>query len=801
MKAKPIVTLLAIFVITLVASQLAPPALPSWPATHALASTLDASSPAPIPITPVESDHPYKDNENKTWTLNNDSSFNAGRIHFSRIEIEDGVESIQILDMNNQLIQEITTSAPGGMWSDIVPGLAVKIVFKSDGSGQYWDKYWGFKVDQLDPMNYTSVTYSPHPYADNWDDTKTLINPTPTETATRVHFDRIELEAGVDYIIIRDINNVPYQWITGAYAGGFTSKAVPGPALRVQLVSDGSGRAWGYNAAAVLGTSAADPADFPPSSPTLAESDHNYASNTDRTWILTNPDLSAVSSKVHFSQIEIDNDGGPWGTALDYLYILDASDTVIQTLNGGLHDFWTDYVPGRVVKIRLVSDSGQNWWGFRADAIVNSVSHPGLAQSDHPYALNTDKTWLITNPDLSAVSSKVHFSQIEIDNDGGPWGTALDYLYILDAGDTVIQTLSGGLHDFWTDYVPGRVVKIRLVSDSGQNWWGFRADDIRSAPPTPILASIDPTSIAAGSPGFTLTVTGASFVPESVVRWDSTNLATAFVSDSRLTAAIPAALVATKGNVSIAIYSPGAPGTGQSNALQFAVLNPVSTLTSLSKTTAMVGNGTFTLELTGSNFVPSSVARWDGADLATTFVNGTQFRAVVPAGLLATAGTFNVTVFNPTPGGGSTAAQVFTVNNPMPTLNSVSPTTAVAHRSFTLTVNGTNFNHSSVIRWGGANLPTTYVSATRLTCEVPVDMLPGPGSVGVTVLNRCAGRWRNQFTNRCRQGQVVPAPDPESPIAETLRPEPAGCRGGCGRGWTTEPRSHLIHCPPRRHLR
>ena len=735
MKTKPIVALSIVLVSTLIAGQLGILALPLWPAPRALASTLDASSLAPIPITPVESDHPYKDNENKTWTINNNSGFNAGRIHFSRIEIEDGVESIQILDMSNQVIQEITTSAHAGMWSDIVPGLAVKIVFKSDGSGQYWDKYWGFRIDQLDPVNYTSVAYSPHPYANGWNDTKTLINSTPTQTATRVHFDRIELEPGVDYIIIRDINNVPYQWITGSYAGGFTSKAVPGPAIRVQLVSDGSGRAWGYNVDAVLGSSGADTADTPPSRSTLVESDHNYASNTDRTWIVTNPDPNAVSSKIHFSRIEIENNYNN-GDGMDTLYILDASDTIIQTLRGKYADFWSDYIPGRVVKIRLVSNNdGDNWWGFRADAIVNSVSNPGLAQSHHPYFSNTDQTWLIINPDLSATSSKAHFSWIDIENNYNN-GDGMDTLYILDASDTIIQTLRGKYADFWSDYIPGRVVKIRLVSNNdGDNWWGFRADDIRSSPPTPILTSIDPVSIAAGSPGFTLTVTGAGFVPESIVRWDSTNLATTFVSESQFAAAVPASLVATKGNANITVYSPGAPGTGQSNALQFAVLNPLPALTSLNKTTAMAGDGAFTLELTGGNFVPSSVARWEGADLATTFVSGTLLRAAMPASLLAAAGTFNVTAFNPSPGGGSSQTQVFTVNNPTPTLNSVSPTTAVVHRSFTLTVNGSNFNRSSVIRWLGAALPTTYASATRLTCEVPANVLSMPGSITVTVFN------------------------------------------------------------------
>jgi hypothetical protein len=57
--------------------------------------------------------------------------------------------------------------------------------------------------------------------------------------------------------------------------------------------------------------------------------------------------------------------------------------------------------------------------------------------------------------------------------------------------------------------------------------------------------------------------------------------------------------------------------------------------------------------VTGTNFVLSSVVRWNGADRATTFVSPTQLRAVIPATDLLMAGTARVTVFNPPPGGGT----------------------------------------------------------------------------------------------------------------------------------------------------
>ena len=134
--------------------------------------------------------------------------------------------------------------------------------------------------------------------------------------------------------------------------------------------------------------------------------------------------------------------------------------------------------------------------------------------------------------------------------------------------------------------------------------------------------------------------------------------------------------------------------------------NPVPTTTNISPTTITIGNPAFTLIVNGTNFLTSSVVRFAGTAKTTTYVSATQLTAAIPASDLTTAGTYNITVFNPTPGGGTSNAQVLTVNssasNPVPTTTSVSPTTkTVGDTAFTLTVNGTNFLTSSVVRFAG----------------------------------------------------------------------------------------------------
>ena len=67
-----------------------------------------------------------------------------------------------------------------------------------------------------------------------------------------------------------------------------------------------------------------------------------------------------------------------------------------------------------------------------------------------------------------------------------------------------------------------------------------------------------------------------------------------------------------------------------------------------------------TITLTGTNFIPQSVARFGITRLATTFVNETTLTAIIPASLL-NFGSFDITVANPPPGGGLSNSRTFTV--------------------------------------------------------------------------------------------------------------------------------------------
>jgi len=77
------------------------------------------------------------------------------------------------------------------------------------------------------------------------------------------------------------------------------------------------------------------------------------------------------------------------------------------------------------------------------------------------------------------------------------------------------------------------------------------------------------------------------------------------------------------------------------------------TITSANPNTANSGGANSTITLTGTNFLPASIVRFNGVDLPTTYVSGTRLQATIPASNIALAGRAVVFVFNPVAGGGN----------------------------------------------------------------------------------------------------------------------------------------------------
>jgi len=194
----------------------------------------------------------------------------------------------------------------------------------------------------------------------------------------------------------------------------------------------------------------------------------------------------------------------------------------------------------------------------------------------------------------------------------------------------------------------------------------------KNAPnPTPVITSIFPDSITAGSAMFNIDITGQGFLnkPASVALWNGSPRTTTFnVSTGHLTITVLAADVTNPSVALISVTNP-APGGGTSSGASFTI-NPLQsgapTNISLNPSSANAGTkGPFTLTVNGMNFVAGSIIRWNGTFRQPTSATSTALTTDLTTTDLALAGFASVSVDNPLPGGivASSVSVDFTINS------------------------------------------------------------------------------------------------------------------------------------------
>jgi hypothetical protein len=179
----------------------------------------------------------------------------------------------------------------------------------------------------------------------------------------------------------------------------------------------------------------------------------------------------------------------------------------------------------------------------------------------------------------------------------------------------------------------------------------------------PQLTSISPSSTFAGGTGLTLTVIGTGFNTTSVVTLNSGNRTTAFVNNGELQAQVLSTDLVTAGTFAVGVTNPP-PGGGASNTLTLTVTNPPPVIGGIVPATfaaQAVGNAGSTLSVLGSGFDSVSQVNFNSSPRTTTFATQDAITAPLLSNDLITAGTFPITVVNPTPGGGTSNPFGFSV--------------------------------------------------------------------------------------------------------------------------------------------
>jgi sugar lactone lactonase YvrE len=145
-----------------------------------------------------------------------------------------------------------------------------------------------------------------------------------------------------------------------------------------------------------------------------------------------------------------------------------------------------------------------------------------------------------------------------------------------------------------------------------------------------------------------------------------------------------------------------------------------------------------TLTVTGTGFIASTAIQVGGVTESTTYVSSTQVTAIVPASQIAIGGQLSVIAVNGALS--STAVTNLQVTNPAPTINSLSPNTALAGATSPLVaVTGTGFVPTTTIQVNGNARTTTYVSATQVNVALTTADVAGAGTLSLTAVNAAPG--------------------------------------------------------------
>jgi sugar lactone lactonase YvrE len=164
--------------------------------------------------------------------------------------------------------------------------------------------------------------------------------------------------------------------------------------------------------------------------------------------------------------------------------------------------------------------------------------------------------------------------------------------------------------------------------------------------------------------------------------------------------------------------------------------NPMPVISQLSPSSLLLDAPAQTLTINGTGFIATSTATFNGAARPTTYISSTQVTIPLAATDLQLADIYPVVVVNLGPGGGASSAVDFSVDNPAPSISSLSPSSAMAGAAAqTLTINGTGFVSTSSVTFNGTTRAATFMNANQLTIQLSSSDLLNPGSYPVTVAN------------------------------------------------------------------
>ncbi len=267
--------------------------------------------------------------------------------------------------------------------------------------------------------------------------------------------------------------------------------------------------------------------------------------------------------------------------------------------------------------------------------------------------------------------------------------------------------------------------------------------------PTPLIASVTPVTGDFGlvTP-FSVVMTGRGFFASSVVTINGNQLPTTYESFTSIRASVPPEFVPVLGSYALRVVNP--PAGGPSLPFPYPVQYGVPAITAFDHASVSAGQP-YELLVLGSKFTRQSVVRWNGSPRQTRFENDTRIWAWLTFDDLVEGTVGQVTVANPSPGGGTSLPRSLPVLAIPPVVLTVDPGSVVQGSGpRTVTIRGFHFTPQIDVVWNGNNPPSQFVSPNVITVtgtaqdfatprRIDINLAGGAGTATLRVYGAASG--------------------------------------------------------------
>lgn len=373
----------------------------------------------------LESEHPYNNGSDVTYTITGHPSATHIRVHFDELSLEPDMDFVFIEDPQGTPIQ-VFTGSESDVWTDWVPGNQVRVHLVSDEAvndfGFYID---GYETDLITQGAMEGVTVTAGPGGGS------------AVTGQSGSYSISGLEP-VAYTVRPDLP----AW---TFAPSSRSLSVPpGDAVSADFYAFPPGSVSGAVRTGVVSEHV-----YPLQSP------NPYPNNATLEYtIADSPGASRI--RVHFDWIAVE----PWS---DFVLVTDMNNVPINTYTAYLNDVWSSWVEGDSLKVILISDYSYSDEGFSVDryaAVTDEHGVPGVTVTASPggatattgpdgtytlpelkagrYGLSVSKSYWSFEPQLQYVNAVAGLTTDNIDFFADPLDVqAIGYLRTLPDGDEV----------------------------------------------------------------------------------------------------------------------------------------------------------------------------------------------------------------------------------------------------------------------------------------------------------------------------------------------------------------------------